>query len=611
DQGSLFREGYTFTGWNTAADSSGIDYPHDTTFTIGASSITLYAKWEIKRYTVIFNSQGGSDVPALNDVAHDSLITKPDPDPILMGYTFEGWYEDDGCTNPWDFGSETVTGDDTLYVKWDIKRYTVVFNSQGGIPDTTIQVVKHGNKVTKPADPTKPDSNFVGWFKEAGCVNSWDFNNDSVVANMTLYGKWEIKQYTVVFNSQGGDPDTTMQVINYGNKAAAPDPEPTKLDSNCVGWFKEAECVNQWDFDNDSVVANMTLYGKWKIKQYTVVFNSQGGDPDTTMQLVNHGNKAAAPAPEPTKQDSIFVGWFKESECINQWDFENENVVGDTILYAKWYGYTYTVYFDDQGATTQVNPNSKTVTSPATTINVLPSPPMKTGCNFSGWYTETIGRGTEFTANAEVTEDITVYANWTITDIDGNVYHTVSIGTQTWMVENLKTTRYRDGTPLSRITDPGDWGAISSPKYCWYNNDSTTYNSDYGILYNWYTVSDTNTHRLALSGWHVPSDAEWTILTTYLGGESVAGGELKEADTSHWKSPNTGATNNTGFTARPGGERFTSGLFDGMRYYGFWWSSTEDDATYAWARPIYYGGTMIIRNSYNKHWGFSIRCVRD
>ena len=116
----------------------------------------------------------------------------------------------------------------------------------------------------------------------------------------------------------------------------------------------------------------------------------------------------------------------------------------------------------------------------------------------------------------------------TVTDIDGNVYHTVTIGTQTWMVENLKTTKYNDGTAIPLVTDSTAWLNLTTPGYCWYNNDAATYKNTYGALYNWFTV---NTSKLAPSGWHVPTDAEWTTLITYLGGETVAGGQMKSTGT--------------------------------------------------------------------------------
>jgi uncharacterized protein (TIGR02145 family) len=191
----------------------------------------------------------------------------------------------------------------------------------------------------------------------------------------------------------------------------------------------------------------------------------------------------------------------------------------------------------------------------------------------------------------------------TVTDIDGNTYKTVVIGTQTWMAENLKTTKYNDDTTIPNVTDSAAWAELTTPAYCWYNNDVTTYKATYGALYNWYTV---NTGNLCPTGWHVPSDTEWTTLTTYLSGESVAGGKLKEIGTSHWSSPNTGASNSSGFTALPGGGRGTFSLFQNVGIFGHWWSSTD-----IWYRGLRYDKSSITRNPSIKSYGFSVRCVRD
>jgi len=214
----------------------------------------------------------------------------------------------------------------------------------------------------------------------------------------------------------------------------------------------------------------------------------------------------------------------------------------------------------------------------------------------------------------------------TITDQNGNVYKTVKIGNQWWMAENLKTTKYNDGTSIpvtdptwKKQTIPARWYGLKTPAYCWYKNDSSTYGSVYGALYNWYAV---NTGKLCPTGWHVPSDAEWTALIDYLGGKSVAGYKLKETGTKHWRRPNTGATNESGFTALPGGARDCGRLlndreFRYIRSLGHWWSSTEYAPEYpeynrikAWYLYIDYSG-HVGRNYHYKSDGFSVRCVKD
>lgn len=198
----------------------------------------------------------------------------------------------------------------------------------------------------------------------------------------------------------------------------------------------------------------------------------------------------------------------------------------------------------------------------------------------------------------------------TMTDQDSNVYKTVTIGTQTWMAENLRTTKYNDGNAIQLVTDPSVWRNLSSGAYSNYDNTNITETiATYGRLYNWYAV---NTGKLAPTGWHIPTDAEWTTLTTYLGGESVAGGKLKEISNSHWNSPNTDATNETGFTALPGGFHNYGGAFFYVGNNGYWWSKTESNTNGTWYRRMDYDGSYVGRYySTNKESGFSVRCVKD
>ncbi|OVE79382.1 hypothetical protein BVY01_02735 [bacterium I07] len=201
-----------------------------------------------------------------------------------------------------------------------------------------------------------------------------------------------------------------------------------------------------------------------------------------------------------------------------------------------------------------------------------------------------------------------VVATSTLTDVDGNVYKTVKIGNQVWMAENLKVTHYRNGDPIAHVTRTSSWQDLSTGAYCNYDNSASNV-STYGCLYNWYAVNDSR--KIAPAGWHVPTDAEWQTLVDYLGGSGVAGGKMKESGTLHWKSPNTGATNASGFSALPGGYRTNDGSFYYIGIGAFFWSSTEDDGNYAWNRGLIYTGSEVYRSIYHKHYGFSVRCVRD
>jgi uncharacterized protein (TIGR02145 family) len=197
----------------------------------------------------------------------------------------------------------------------------------------------------------------------------------------------------------------------------------------------------------------------------------------------------------------------------------------------------------------------------------------------------------------------------TVTDIDGNVYRTVRIGNQEWMTEDLRTTRYRNGDPLPNITDNTEWENATTGAYCNYDNNPNNVPT-YGRLYNWYAVNDSR--NIAPAGWHVPSNAEWITLVNYVGGSEVAGGKLKEAGTTHWLSPNTGATNKFGFTALPCGYRTSGNLnFLALGVADIMWtsSSINNDSAMTWHMDYNYA--WIMGTETNKKEGASIRCVKD
>ncbi|MBU0713276.1 PEGA domain-containing protein [bacterium] len=209
-----------------------------------------------------------------------------------------------------------------------------------------------------------------------------------------------------------------------------------------------------------------------------------------------------------------------------------------------------------------------------------------------------------------------------VTDIDGNVYKTVKIGDQWWMAENLKVTHYRNGDAIPNVTGDTEWSNLTTGAYCNYNNDdNNATNADtYGRLYNWYAVNDSR--NIAPTGWHVPSDEEWKELEMYLGmSQSDAdatgvrgtdeGGKLKETGTNHWSSPNTDATNESGFAALPGGYRGFYGSVYYMGNYAYFWSSTESEGGSAWGRRLNYSNSDVYRYYFSKQYGFSVRCVRD
>jgi len=196
----------------------------------------------------------------------------------------------------------------------------------------------------------------------------------------------------------------------------------------------------------------------------------------------------------------------------------------------------------------------------------------------------------------------------TVIDIDGNVYHTIGIGSQIWTVENMKTTKLNDGTDISLGKCYRIWTPLLSPGYCWYNNDEIEFKEEYGALYNWYAVK---TGDLCPSGWHVPDDYEWTVLEAYLGGSEIAGGKMKETKDTHWKSPNTNATNESGFTALPGGSRGDQALFIDIGELSIFWTSSWDLVDKAYYRSLSFSGSDLAKGAKAIEYGASVRCIKD
>ncbi len=201
----------------------------------------------------------------------------------------------------------------------------------------------------------------------------------------------------------------------------------------------------------------------------------------------------------------------------------------------------------------------------------------------------------------------------TIADIDGNIYNTVTIGSQIWTKENLRTTKYSNGIPIHYEAVDSIWGGLTISAFCTYHND-TSYRHEYGNLYNFYAVIDSD--KVCPAGWHVPSDGEWNILINYLGGDSIAGGKMREAGLTHWPTPNAGADNSSGLTVLPAGYRwsnygFNPGKFNALNGNGAIWTTTNNSGSTAIAKYFYTGDAGVASLNFRNSYGMSVRCVSD
>jgi len=404
------RDNYIFEGWkNQETGMMQKEWPF-----VLDDNITFEAQWTPVEYTVTFDSQGGSAVAPLTNVASGARITEPE-EPTWEGQIFGGWYKEAETITPWDFAADTVTGNVTLYAKWTpVPRYTVTFDSQGGSAVATLINVASGTRISEPEEPNYKGWFFEGWYKEAETTTPWNFAADTMTGNVTLYAKWsKILSYTVTFDSQGGSPVPPITGIGPGSAITEPE-NPIYENFIFKGWYKEAECLTPWDFNQDTVNNNITLYANWQpvvLNLYTVTFDSQGGSSVDPIQNVNAGSTILEPE-APKMEGFVFNGWHKEPECINPWDFDSHTVNENTTLYAKWYAIsipeTYTVIFDSQGGS---NVEAIKGIPAGATIN-MPAEPVRTGYKFGGWFLEAEALvAWNFDAD-RVNGNMTLYAKW-------------------------------------------------------------------------------------------------------------------------------------------------------------------------------------------------------
>ncbi len=283
---------------------------------------------------VSFNTQGGDSIlPKI--VVSGETVRRP-ADPKRLGCIFAGWYKEATCNNAWNFDTDRVTQNTTLYADWTVL-FNVAFDVQtSGIVSPELQIVAEGTTVVRPADPYRSGYTFNAWYKDESCTNLWNFASDVVTKNITLYAKWSnAVSYTVRFNSKDGS-NVATQFVELGGKVLLPE-NPVHSSQTFAGWYMEANCANVWHFGAYAVTGSITLYAKWMDKNadiHTVTYNAQNGS-SVASQYVESGNKVMQPN-DPVRSGYNFAGWYKEENCVNVWTFMSDAVTSDITLYAKW-----------------------------------------------------------------------------------------------------------------------------------------------------------------------------------------------------------------------------------------------------------------------------------
>ncbi|MBN1761309.1 MAG: InlB B-repeat-containing protein, partial [Chitinispirillaceae bacterium] len=545
--GNLSKTGHTFTVWNTASNGNGKAYAVGSTLIKNAKTDSLHAIWVIDSFTVSFDVQGGTSIDPLK-VAYGSKITAP-AEPSRTGYTFKGWYKEEDCTNTWNFATESVKGVTVLFAKWDINSYLLTYDgngySGGSVPAAVSRPYSSEVTVAAFGNLAKTGYTIVSWntkktSQETGVDYAPGDKFTMPAAAVTLYARWQIGEYVISYNLNGGSGTTpASQTVEYQETVAL----ATAGNLQRAGYVFDGWNTNSGGTgttyaagsDYTMGAADLPLFAKWK-ELTTVTFDANGGSPSVQTRQAAQGNTVEQPS-QPSFTACSFAGWYKEKECQNKWNFSSDIV------------------------------------------------------------------------NAAVT----LYAKWIVKDVEDNEYDVVIIGDQVWMAENLRTTRYNDGSAISHLPDSASWDNMDTAGYCWYDNKISN-KIPYGALY---TGNVVFTGKLAPIGWHVPTSLEWDTLAEFLGGSDVAGGKMKETGTAHWNSPNTGATNSSGFTAVPAGSRsgkyfsLPAGVFANMGLHASWWVYTDWDDAYLQNYGISNDATTLTVSNLTKNYGRSVRCVRD
>ncbi|MBS7528123.1 InlB B-repeat-containing protein, partial [Fusibacter paucivorans] len=453
------RTGYSFGGWYTD-DSTFSDAWDFTTDTMPANDLSLYAKWTINAYDVTYNSNDGSSVTGVT-VDYNSTLTKP-TDPARTGYSFGGWYTDDGIfSDAWNFINDTMPANDlSLYAKWTINAYDVTYNSNSG-SSVTGEAVNYNTAFTKPTDPTRTGYSFGGWYTDDNTfADAWDFDNDTMPASdLSLYAKWTINAYDVTYNSNGGSSITGV-AVNYNSTFTKPT-DPTRTGYSFGGWYTDDSTFSDaWDFTTETMPANdLSLYAKWTINAYDVTYNSNSGS-SVTGVTVNYNSSFVKPT-DPTRTGYSFGGWYTDDNTFaDAWDFDNDTMPSsDLTLYAKWTINAYDVTYNSNGGSSVAG-----TTVSYNTAFTKPTDPTRTGYSFGGWYTDdnTFADAWDFTTDTMPASDLSLYAKWTINAYDVT-YNSNGGSSITGVAVNYNST-------FTKPTDPTRTGYSFGG---WYTDDNT------------------------------------------------------------------------------------------------------------------------------------------
>ncbi|MCQ4086847.1 InlB B-repeat-containing protein [Saccharibacillus sp. JS10] len=464
------RIGYIFTGWYTDTD-------HTQLFDFATSIVgdtQLYAGWKANVHNISFDSNGGSAVADLA-VDFDSKIQEPAA-PTRVGHDFTGWYSDEDLKQSFDFTTQTVSGDATLYAGWSLQKYTVNFDVYEGadVPD---QLISYGDLIQAPANPEQPGYTFINWYEDADYTQIFDFQK--IIENSTtIYAGWKINGYTAVFDSNGGS-EVNSQPLNFGSLLTEPQ-APVRDGHTFIGWFTDPNFEHPVDWTTLKIKGDMTLYANWERHQHTVTFDTYGGSA-IDDQTILYGDTLTAPtSPTSDTEGYVFAGWFSDPNRELPFDF-SQAITEDLTVYAKWAIQVHSVMFDSNGGTS-VDPQQAAYGDRLS----RPANPERSGYTFGGWYKDAQLEQIFDFNHDRVTSDLTLYAAWNVALYTATFESNGGSKVEPQIVENA--------TLWSRPNDPVRMGYVFTGWYMDQNLSqafdfaTTTANSDVKLYAGWSLV---------------------------------------------------------------------------------------------------------------------------
>ena len=431
------RTGHDFLGWAIVGHPT---LSNETAFDMPYNALTATAEWEALMFEVTFNSQSGNAVVP-QTIPYGSLVAPPAP-PTRFAYLFGGWFRDAETTQPWNFATDVVRSDITLFARWNPHNHMLTINNlaTGGDPTQTgnVQI----GTVVALVEGTRVGHYFDRWYVVSGGVTLSNTNTFTMPSNdVTVRADWTPMNYAITFNSRGGSAVNDTNAY-HGTLLIEP-ASPTLALHTFEGWYTDETFDMAWDFSTDVVVSEMTLYARWALYTYVITFNSRGGTAVDEI-TVEHGALATAPEP-PTRRGYTFEGWYISENLDVAWNFDTDVVTSDLTLYARWDIATFVVTFNSRGG----SPVSDTVVNYGTLL-IAPPTPILENYEFLGWYVDEATTIAWNFATSVVVSDTTLFARWdthfemlTINNLatGGNPTPSgyVEVGTQVALVEGTRT----------------------------------------------------------------------------------------------------------------------------------------------------------------------------